>query len=89
MEEQTREELISTIEKLKAKNSSLSDAVTQMKVKLAKYDDEVQEEPKPKRAKKMKKKEKVFHKRKIAIKFSYEGSEFKKLLNKKANLPLY
>ena len=80
MEEKTREELIASIEKLKAKNSSLSDAVTQMKVKLAKYEDDGQDqdEPKSKRAKKMKKKEKVFEKRKIAIKFSYEGNDLSK-----------
>ena len=80
MEEKTREELIASIEKLKAKNSSLSDAVTQMKVKLAKYEDDGQDqdEPKSKRTKKMKKKEKVFEKRKIAIKFSYEGNDLSK-----------
>ena len=39
MEEKTREELIELIQKLKSKNSSLSDAVTQMKVREPIFDD--------------------------------------------------
>ena len=79
MDEKTREELISIVAKLSAKNSSLSDAVTQMKVKLALYEDNVPDcgaEPKAKKSKKSTKKEKVFAKRKIAIKFSYEGTNY-------------
>ena len=44
-------------------------------VKLAEFETPT-EEPKSKKAKKSTKKEKVFEKRKVAIKFSYEGTNY-------------
>ena len=68
-------ELVEIVKKLKRKNGQLSDQISQMKVLVSKMenDSEITEElSKP--PKKKSKKEKVFEtKRKIAIRFSYDG----------------
>jgi len=76
LSEKSKDELIKIIETLNAKNSKLSDSVSQMKVRLAALgQSETEDEPARKR-KKTGKPEKVFEKRKIAIRFSYDGTRF-------------
>ena len=72
--EKSKDELVKIIEGLNAKNSKLSDSVSQMKVPLTALG-QSDNEPARKR-KKTEKPEKVFEKRKIAIRFSYDGTKF-------------
>merc|ERR1712176_666480 len=63
------------VKKLKTKNGQLSDQISQMKVLASKIENRSEDEdyqPKHKKSKKDKK----FEKRKIAIKFSYDGRDF-------------
>merc|ERR1712156_1304500 len=65
------------IEVLSSKNSKLSDSVSQMKVRLAALGQSENDQSEPARKrKKTQKPEKVFEKRKIAIRFSYDGTRF-------------
>ena len=76
LSEKSKEELINIIETLNAKNAKLSDSVSQMKVRLAALgQSDTDDEPARKR-KKTGKPEKIFEKRKIAIRFSYDGTRF-------------
>jgi tRNA pseudouridine38/39 synthase len=75
-----REGLVELLKKFKSKNGQLSDQISQMKVIVAKLDqndenlDNIISEPKKKKLRKERTKE--FLKRKIAVRFSYDGSEF-------------
>ena len=77
LEGKSKEELIKIIKSLKAKNESLTDAVVSLKVELGKVGkDQSGSPPPPRKKKKSGKNEKIFEKRKIAIKFSYDGTKF-------------
>ena len=68
-------ELVEIVKKLKRKNGQLSDQISQMKVLVSKMENDSENtEELSKPPKKKSKKEKVFEtKRKIAIRFSYDG----------------
>ena len=72
-------ELVDIVSKLKRKNGQLSDQISQMKVLVAKMENssDAESDISGKPPKKKSKKETIFQsKRKIAIRFSYDGSEF-------------
>ncbi|CBY18490.1 unnamed protein product [Oikopleura dioica] len=77
----SKEELHAKLEKMKKKNAQLSDQISQMKVKIAQSGLENEEEPPAKKKKKTQKGEKeqndqIFRKRKIALRFSYDGTKY-------------
>ena len=74
--EKSKDELVKIIEALNAKNSKLSDSVSQMKVRLAALGQSATDDEPARKRKKTGKPEKVFEKRKIAIRFSYDGTRF-------------
>ena len=78
LNEKSKDELIKMIESLSSKNSKLSDSVSQMKVRLADQSegDSLATQSPARKKRKNGKVEKIFEKRKIAIRFSYDGTRF-------------
>ena len=78
IDELDRDELVDLVKKLKTKNGQLSDQISQMKTLVTKMDqpDDAELVDEPIKKKMRKQRVKVFTKRKIALRFSYDGREF-------------